>query len=189
MLILGYTLVVFVVVSWVVNILLILLSVAFFTLFERKVMGLFHIRLGPNKVSFVGVVQPLLDAVKLLRKQNLTPQRSNKFVYNISPQRSLVLAVFVWVTMPLFYSLFNLGLSFLMFYCLSSIMVFFVLVSGWSSNSKYSLIGRLRSIAQSVSYEVVISTIVLVLCVFVGYYSISSFLRLSSILFVYFLLV
>jgi len=74
--------------------LLILLSVAFFTLFERKVMGLFHNRIGPNKVSFVGLLQPLLDAFKLLTKQSITPLRSNKFVYNMSPHLSLFLALF-----------------------------------------------------------------------------------------------
>jgi len=71
-----------------------LLAVAFFTLFERKVMGLFHNRVGPNKVSFVGILQPLLDAFKLLSKQNIIPLRTNKLVYNISPQLSLLLAIF-----------------------------------------------------------------------------------------------
>jgi NADH-quinone oxidoreductase subunit H len=72
-----------------------LLSVAFFTLFERKVIGSFHIRLGPNKVSFVGLVQPLLDAFKLIIKQNLTPLQSNKFVYNLSPHAALFLSYMV----------------------------------------------------------------------------------------------
>jgi len=72
-----------------------LLSVAFFTLFERKVIGLFHLRVGPNKVSFIGLVQPLLDAFKLLSKQNLTPFRANKLVYNLAPIIGLFLAIFV----------------------------------------------------------------------------------------------
>ncbi len=75
--------------------LLVLLSVAFFTLFERKVIGLFHIRVGPNKVSFIGLVQPLLDAFKLLSKQSLTPLHSNKFIYNLSPIIALLLSVFL----------------------------------------------------------------------------------------------
>jgi len=132
------------------------------------------------------LLQPLLDAFKLLSKQSFSPLRSNKLVYNISPQNSLSLSLFVWCTMPLVYRLFRLGYSFLMFYCLSSVIVFLVLLSGWSSNSKYSLIGRLRSIAQSVSYETVIRTIVVILCVFLGFYNISSFNRLSSWLFIYF---
>jgi NADH:ubiquinone oxidoreductase subunit H len=80
---------------WLLHCLLLLLSVAFFTLFERKVIGLFHNRLGPNKVSFIGLLQPLLDAFKLLSKQNLTPLRSNKFTYNIAPHIALILALFV----------------------------------------------------------------------------------------------
>lgn len=174
-------------VSWVVHCLLILLSVAFFTLFERKVMGLFHNRVGPNKVIFIGLVQPLLDAFKLLTKQNLTPLRSNKILYNVSPQFSLVLSLFVWAAMPLFYHSFNTNFSFLIFYCLGSVMVFFVLLSGWSSNSKYSLIGRLRSIAQSVSYEAVLRTIIIMLCFLSLSYSIKSFTSLSSFFYVYFL--
>jgi NADH:ubiquinone oxidoreductase subunit H len=81
--------------SWFIQILLILLSVAFFTLFERKVIGLFHNRLGPNKVSIVGLLQPLLDAFKLLTKQRFRPLRSNKIVYNFSPHYSLILALFI----------------------------------------------------------------------------------------------
>jgi len=80
---------------WLLQCLLILASVAFFTLFERKVMGLFHLRVGPNKVSFVGIVQPLLDGLKLFSKQNLTPLRANKFAYNVSPLIGLFLAFFV----------------------------------------------------------------------------------------------
>jgi NADH:ubiquinone oxidoreductase subunit H len=72
-----------------------LLTVAFFTLFERKAIGLFHLRLGPNKVSFIGLIQPLLDAFKLLTKQNLTPLRANKLVYNLAPIIALFLGLFV----------------------------------------------------------------------------------------------
>ena len=80
---------------WLVQCLLILASVAFFTLFERKVIGLFHLRVGPNKVSFIGIVQPLLDGLKLFTKQNLTPFRANKFAYHLSPLVGLFLAFFV----------------------------------------------------------------------------------------------
>jgi NADH:ubiquinone oxidoreductase subunit H len=82
-------------ITWLIHCLLILLAVAFFTLFERKVIGLFHLRLGPNKVSFIGLLQPLLDAFKLLSKQNLVPFRSNKFIYNLAPNIALLLSLFV----------------------------------------------------------------------------------------------
>ncbi len=168
--------------SWIVHCLLILLSVAFFTLFERKVIGLFHNRVGPNKVSFIGLVQPLLDAFKLLTKQSLTPLRSNKLVYNLSPQLSLLLAVFTWLTIPLSCVFISLNYSFLMFFCIGSVIVFAVLLSGWSSNSKYSLIGSLRSIAQSISYEAVLRTVVVLFVFYAFSYSISRFFNFSSLL-------
>lgn len=174
-------------VSWLVHCLLILLSVAFFTLFERKVIGLFHNRIGPNKVSFIGLVQPLLDAFKLLSKQSITPLRSNKLIYNLSPHFSLYLAILTWLTIPLVYTSVNLNYSFLMFFCIRSVIVFSVLLSGWSSNSKYSLIGRLRSIAQSISYEAVIRTLVVMLVFYLCSFSISRFYRFSSFIVVFFL--
>lgn len=172
-------------VSWIVHCLLILLSVAFFTLFERKVIGLFHNRVGPNKVSLIGLVQPLLDAFKLLTKQNLIPLRSNKLIYNLSPQLSLLLALFSWLTMPLAFFFVRLNYSFLMFFCIGSVMVFVILLSGWSSNSKYSLIGSLRSIAQSISYEAVLRTILVFFCFILSSYSIKRFEALPSLLYMF----
>jgi NADH-quinone oxidoreductase subunit H len=83
------------IVSSLIICLLILLSVAFFTLFERKVIGLFHLRVGPDKVSFVGIAQPLLDAFKLLTKQPITPFKSNKIFYSTSPLLALLLGLIV----------------------------------------------------------------------------------------------
>ena len=165
---------------WLVHCVLLLLSVAFFTLFERKVMGLFHNRLGPNKVSFVGLLQPLLDAFKLLTKQSMTPLRANKFTYHASPHVALILALFIWLTMPRLYITFNINYSFVVFFCVGSVIVFAVLIAGWSSNSKYSLIGSLRSVAQSISYESVFRTlIVLALVIFISF-SIRRTVNLSS---------
>lgn len=166
---------------WFIHCLLILLSVAFFTLFERKVIGSFHIRLGPNKVSFIGLVQPLLDAFKLIIKQNLTPLQTNKFIYNLSPHAALFLSYMVWITIPRVYFLFSLNFSLIIFFCLGSFIVFPVLIAGWSSNSKYSLIGSLRSVAQSVSYESVFSTLVVLLAFIIISFSIRSLLSQSSL--------
>nr|QSX43090.1 NADH dehydrogenase subunit 1 [Brachionus manjavacas] len=168
---------------WLLHCLLLLLSVAFFTLFERKVMGLFHNRLGPNKVSFMGLLQPLLDAFKLLSKQSLTPLRANKFTYHLSPHLALVLSLFIWLTMPTLYMMINMNYSLVMFFCVGSIMVFSVLLAGWSSNSKYSLIGSLRSVAQSISYESVFSTLIVLVLILLMSYSIRSSFTLSSLLF------
>lgn len=170
------------IVCWLIHCILILLSVAFFTLFERKVIGLFHNRLGPNKVSFVGLLQPLLDAFKLLSKQSIVPLRANKFTYNASPHLALILSLFVWITMPSIYFIMSINYSLVMFFCVGSIMVFSVLLAGWSSNSKYSLIGRLRSVAQSISYESVFSTLLVLVLVLLCSFSIRRSLSLSSIL-------
>ena len=174
-------------ISWLIHCLLLLLSVAFFTLFERKVIGLFHLRVGPNKVSFIGLVQPLLDAFKLLSKQNLTPFRANKLVYNIAPIIGLFLAIFVWLTIPNYYMLLSINYSLVLFFCLGSILVFSVLISGWSSNSKYSLIGRLRSVAQSISYESVFRTLIVLVLILIISYSIRSLFTQSSVLYLFIL--
>lgn len=173
--------------SWLVHCLLVLLSVAFFTLFERKVIGLFHIRLGPTKTSFIGLVQPLLDAFKLLSKQSMVPFRSNKLSYNISPMIALLLSLFVWITLPFFYNTVSLNYSLVLFFCLGSLMVFPVLLSGWASNSKYSLIGRLRSVAQSISYESVFRTLLVIVAIITFSYSIHSFLYNSSFFYLLFM--
>lgn len=146
-------------------------------------MGLFHNRLGPNKVSFIGLLQPLLDAFKLLSKQNLVPLRSNKFTYNAAPHLALILSLFVWLTMPTLYSMLSINYSLIIFFCVSSIIVFSVLLAGWSSNSKYSLIGSLRSVAQSISYEAVFSTLVVLVIVLLLSFSIRSSFTLSSLIY------
>lgn len=170
-------------ISWLLHCLLILLSVAFFTLFERKVIGLFHNRLGPNKVSFIGLLQPLLDAFKLLRKQKITPLRSNKFTYHSSPHLALLISYFIWITLPTYYLFININYSFVIFFCIGSAMVFSVLLAGWSSNSKYSLIGSLRSIAQSISYESVFSTIIVLFLFMTFSFSIRSIFNSSSLVY------
>lgn len=172
-----------VILCWILHCLLLLLSVAFFTLFERKVIGLFHNRLGPNKVSFIGLLQPLLDAFKLLTKQNIVPLRSNKFTYHVSPHIALILALFIWITIPTLYLMLTINYSLVIFFCVGSIIVFSVLLAGWSSNSKYSLIGSLRSVAQSISYESVFSTLIVLILVLLLSFSIRRSFALSSIVF------
>lgn len=160
--------------SWFIHILLVLLTVAFFTLFERKVIGLVHLRLGPNKVSFLGILQPLLDAFKLLSKQSLTSIRANKVAYTSSPQLSLFISLLFWILLPFYSFTFSNSYSLLVFSLLGSCIVFTNLLAGWSSNSKYTLIGALRSVAQSVSYEAVLTTLVILFLVLSLTYNINS---------------
>lgn len=173
-------------ITWLLQCLLIFLAIAFYTLFERKCIRLFHLRVGPNKVTFVGLVQPLLDAFKLLAKQPLTPIRANTFVYRLSPIIALFLSLFVWITLPNYYMLLSINYSLVLFFCLGSIIVFAVLIAGWASNSKYRLIGRLRSIAQSISYEAVFRTLIVILMILIASYSIRSLFVQSSLIYIVF---
>ena len=171
--------------SWLVQSVLIFFCVAFYTLFERKIIGSFHLRLGPNKTLLFGLFQPLLDAFKLLTKQLMVPNSSNKTIYTLSPILGLVLSLFLWTTIPLVYHFIRTVYSFILFFCLGSVIVFCVLLAGWSSNSKYSLIGSLRSVAQSISYESVFSTLIVLILNLIISFSIISFSTISSWIFLF----
>ena len=147
---------------YLIAMLLVLLTVAFFTLFERKFMGLIHSRVGPNKVSFLGLLQPILDALKLLTKSKITPLESNFISYNLSPIFSLTFSLLMWLRVPS--CTHNILYSLLYFIVLGSVLVVPVLIAGWASNSKYSLVGSLRSVAQSISYEAVMTTLLICVC-------------------------
>ena len=117
-------------ISFLLFSLLSLLTIAFFTLFERKVIGLIHSRVGPSKVSFLGLLQPLLDAFKLLSKRSFYSLRSNLILYSLSPHFGLGMSLLIWVRVPFAYSFFYSPLSLLYFMVLGSILVFAVLIAG-----------------------------------------------------------
>nr|URX54434.1 NADH dehydrogenase subunit 1 [Glyptotermes sp. 16 AB-2022a] len=139
----------------------VLVGVAFMVLLERSVLGYVHIRSGPNKVGFIGIFQPFSDAIKLFTSEQYFPLVSNYLSYYFSPIFSLFLSLLVWVLIPYFSGFISFELGFLFFLCCMSLGVYTVMIAGWSSNSNYSLLGGLRSVAQTISYEVSLALILL----------------------------
>ncbi|MBF0368072.1 MAG: NADH-quinone oxidoreductase subunit NuoH [Magnetococcales bacterium] len=134
----------------------VLTAVSYLTLAERKVIGYMQVRIGPNRVGFFGILQPMADAVKLFMKETLIPERSDKVLFLMAPTLTLIPALVIWAVIPFSPELvladINVGLLYIL--AISSLGVYGVLMAGWASNNRYAFLGAIRSAAQMVSYEV-----------------------------------
>nr|AJP00030.1 NADH dehydrogenase subunit I [Bugula neritina] len=138
------------------------LSVGFYTLMERKVLSYTQLRKGPNKAGFLGIPQPLADAMKLFTKETTKIQKSLFVLYNISPVMATSIMFIIWM-------LYNtpanqntiVKLSIMLFIVISSLNVYTIMLSGWASNSKYALLGALRAVAQTISYEISMALLIM----------------------------
>jgi NADH-ubiquinone oxidoreductase chain 1 len=148
----------------------ILLSIAFMTILERKAMGEMQRRIGPNTTLWYGSGQAIADFLKLILKETIIPSHSNKILFYLAPISTLILALAGWAIIPFGQGLFifDYSLGILYTLALSSLGVYGILIAGWSANSKYAFLGSLRSTAAMISYELVLSTAILIIIFLTG---------------------
>jgi len=171
--------VVWIVIKIVVIVAPVLLSVAYLTYAERKVISAMHRRRGPNVVGPFGLLQPIADGLKLFLKETVIPTGANRGVFILAPCVTFVLALIAWAVIPFGDGLVlaNINVGILYLFAISSLGVYGVLMAGWASNSRYAFLGALRSAAQMVSYEVSMGFIIITVLLLAGSLNLSDIVR------------
>lgn len=156
-----------------------LLAVAFMTIIERKQLAAMQRRVGPNTVGYYGLLQPFSDALKLILKETVIPAQSNKILFYLAPVFTLIFSLLGWGVIPFGQGLaltdFSLGILYTL--ALSSLGIYGILFAGWSANSKYAFLGSLRSTASMISYELVLSTAVIIVIMLTGSFNMTSIIE------------
>ena len=159
-----------------------LLSVAFMTIIERKQLAAHQRRVGPTVVGYYGVLQPFADALKLILKETVIPSQSNKVLFYLAPVSTLVFSLLGWAIIPFGQGLtlfdFSLGIFYTL--ALSSLGVYGILFAGWSANSKYAFLGSLRSTAAMISYELILSSAILVIILLTGSFNYTTIIEVQQ---------
>lgn len=165
-----------------------IISIAFFTVLERKVLAAIQRRRGPNVIGFYGFLQAFADAFKLLSKESIVPTFANKFIFIFAPILTFFLALLNWSLIPIDFGIIvsDIDLAILFIFSISSLGVYGIIISGWASNSKYAFLGGLRSAAQLISYEVSMGFIIMPIILFCNSANITTIVLMQSN--IYFLL-
>nr|YP_010977147.1 NADH dehydrogenase subunit 1 [Daedalea dickinsii]WNZ34352.1 NADH dehydrogenase subunit 1 [Daedalea dickinsii] len=157
----------------------VLLSVAFMTIIERKQLAAHQRRVGPNTTGYYGILQPFADALKLILKETVIPSQSNKVLFYLAPVFTLIFSLLGWGIIPfgegLTLSDFSLGILYTL--ALSSLGVYGILFAGWSANSKYAFLGSLRSTAAMISYELILSSAILIIILLTGSFNFTNIIE------------